>query len=87
MSYVQPLTPQWQTHPSEQHSVFNFIHFWSVTLVNTIKTTSFTPPSVIKLHLLFAHAFTCFGFLVNHLQKAHQLFKVNYHCMIHSYIK
>jgi hypothetical protein len=34
---------------------FDFIHFWSVTLVNTIKTTSFTPPSVIKLHLLFAH--------------------------------
>jgi hypothetical protein len=23
-----------------------------------LKTTSFTPPSVIKLHLLFAHAFT-----------------------------
>jgi hypothetical protein len=66
---------------------FNFIHFWSVTLVNTIKTTSFTAPSVIKLHLLFAHAFTCFGFLVNHLQKAHQLFKRNYHYMIHSYIK
>jgi hypothetical protein len=35
---------------------------------------------VIKLHLLFAHAFTCFGFLVNHLQKAHQLFKGN--CLI-----
>jgi hypothetical protein len=29
---------------------------------DTIKTTSFTPPSVIKLHLLYAHAFTCFGF-------------------------
>jgi hypothetical protein len=29
----------------------DFIHFWSVTLVSTIKTTSFTPPSVIKLHL------------------------------------
>jgi hypothetical protein len=43
--------------------------------------------SVIKLHLLFAHAFTCFGFLVNHLQKAHELFKGNYHYMIHSYIK
>jgi hypothetical protein len=27
-----------------------------------IKTTSFIPPSVIKLHLLSAHAFTCFGF-------------------------
>jgi hypothetical protein len=53
----------------------------------TIKTISFTPPSVIKLHLLFAHAFTCFGVLVNHLQKAHQLFKGNYHYMIHSYIK
>jgi hypothetical protein len=66
---------------------FNFIHFWSVTLVNTIKTTSFTPPNVIKLHLLFAHAFTYFGFLVNHLQKAHQLFKGNYNYMIHSYIK
>jgi hypothetical protein len=66
---------------------FDFIHFWSVTLVNTIKTTSFIPPSVIKLHLLFAHAFTCFGFLVNHLQKAHQLFKGNYHYTIHSYIK
>jgi hypothetical protein len=26
-------------------------------------------------------------FLVNHLQKAHQLFKGNYHYMIHSYIK
>jgi hypothetical protein len=52
-----------------------------------IKTTSFTPPSVIKLHLLFAHAFTRFGLLVNHLQKAHQLFKGNYHYMIHSYIK
>jgi hypothetical protein len=66
------------------HVFFDFIHFWSVTLVNTIKTTSFTPPSVIKLNLLFAHAFTCFGFLVNHLQKAHQLFKGNYHYMIHS---
>jgi hypothetical protein len=44
---------------------FEFIHFGSVTLVNTIKTTSFIPPSVIKLHLLFAHAFTCFGFLVD----------------------
>jgi hypothetical protein len=54
---------------------FNFIHFWSVTLVNTIKTTWLTPPSVIKLHLLFAHAFTCFGFLVNHLHKANQLSK------------
>jgi hypothetical protein len=53
----------------------------------SIKTTSFTPPSVIKLHLLFAHAFTCFGFLVNHLQKANQLFKGNYHYMIHIYIK
>jgi hypothetical protein len=30
---------------------FDFIHFWSVTLVSTIKTTSFTPPSVIKLYL------------------------------------
>jgi hypothetical protein len=66
---------------------FDFIHFWSVTLVNTINTTSFIPPSVIKFHLLFAHAFTCFGFLVNHLQKAHQLFKGNYHYMIHIYIK
>jgi hypothetical protein len=28
---------------------FDFIHFWSVTLVNTIKTTSFIPPSVINL--------------------------------------
>jgi hypothetical protein len=65
---------------------FDFIHFWSVTLVSTIKTTSFTPSSVIKLHFLFAHAFTCFGFLVNHLQKAHQLFKENYHYIIHSYI-
>jgi hypothetical protein len=46
--------------------VFDFIHFWSVILVNNIKTTSFTPPSVIKLHLLFAHAFTCFGLLVNY---------------------
>jgi hypothetical protein len=42
------------------NGVFDFIHFWSVTLVNTIKTTSFIPPSVIKLHLLFAHAFTWF---------------------------
>jgi hypothetical protein len=41
---------------------FDFIHFWSITLVNTFKTTSFTPPSVIKLHLLFAYAFTRFGF-------------------------
>jgi hypothetical protein len=54
---------------------------------STIKTTSFTPSSVIKLHLLFVHAFTCFGLLVNHLQKAHQLFKGNYHYMIHSYNK
>jgi hypothetical protein len=54
---------------------------------HTIKTTSFTPPNVIKLHLLFAHAFTCLGFLVSRLQKAHQLFKGNYHYMIHSYIK
>jgi hypothetical protein len=52
----------------EHGNELDFIHFWSVTLVNTIKTTSFTPPSVIKLHLLFAHAFICFGFLVNHLQ-------------------
>jgi hypothetical protein len=66
---------------------FDFIHFWSVTLVNTIKATSFTPPSVIKLYLLFVYAFTCFGFLVNHLQKAHQLCKGNYHYMIYSYIK
>jgi hypothetical protein len=35
--------------------LFDFIHFWSVTLVNTIKTTSFTPPSVIKLYLLFVY--------------------------------
>jgi hypothetical protein len=49
----------------------------------TIKTTSFTPPSVIKLYLLFVYAFTCFGFLVNRLQKAHQLCKGNYHYMIH----
>jgi hypothetical protein len=42
---------------------------------------------VIKLHLLFAHAFTCFGFLLNHLQKANQLFKGNYHYMIHIYIQ
>jgi hypothetical protein len=28
----------------------------SLKLKNGIKTTSFTPPSVIKLHLLFAHA-------------------------------
>jgi hypothetical protein len=42
---------------------------------------------MIKLHLLFVHAFTCFGFLVNHLQKAHQLFKGNYQYMIHSYIQ
>jgi hypothetical protein len=34
-------------------AVFDFIRFWSVTLVNTIKTTSFTPPSVIKFYLLF----------------------------------
>jgi hypothetical protein len=54
---------------------FDFIHFWSVTLINTIKTTSFTLTSAIKLHLLFAYAFKCFGFLVNHLQKAHQLCK------------
>jgi hypothetical protein len=47
-----------------------------------MKTTSFTPPSVIKLHLLFAHAFTCFGLLVNHLQKAHQLFKGKDECLI-----
>jgi hypothetical protein len=53
----------------------------------TFKTTSFTPPSVIKLHLLLAHAFTCFRFLVNHLQKANQLFKGNYHYTIHIYIK
>jgi hypothetical protein len=53
----------------------------------TIKATSFTPPSVIELHILFAYAFTCFSFLVNHLQKAHQLCKGNYHYMIHSYIK
>jgi hypothetical protein len=52
-----------------------------------IKTTSFTPPSVIKLYLLSVYAFTCFGFLVNHLQKVHQLCKGNYHYVIHSYIK
>jgi hypothetical protein len=56
-------------------------------IFNTIKTTSFTLPSVIKLHLLFAHAFTCFGFLVNLLQKAYQLFKGNYHYIIQSYIQ
>jgi hypothetical protein len=60
--------------------------FKTSPIENAIKTTSFTPSSVIKLHLLFAHAFTCFGFLVNHLQKAYQLFKGNYHYMIHSYI-
>jgi hypothetical protein len=67
--------------------VYDFIHFWSATLLNTIRTTSFTPPSVIKLYLLFVYAFTCFGFLVNHLQKGHQLCKGNYHYMIYSYIK
>jgi hypothetical protein len=53
-----------------------------VNLFKPIKTTSFIPPSVIKLRLLFAHAFTCFGFLVNRLQKAHQLVKacVNNKC-------
>jgi hypothetical protein len=30
-------------------------------MLSSIKTTAFTQPSVIKLHLLFAHAFTCFG--------------------------
>jgi hypothetical protein len=40
----------------------------------TIKTTSFIPPSVIKLHLLFAHAFTCFG-LCKPSSEGHQLFK------------
>jgi hypothetical protein len=54
---------------------FQFITL-SLDSTKSIKTTSFIPPSVIKLHLLFAHAFTCFGFLVNHLQKAHQLFKI-----------
>jgi hypothetical protein len=35
----------------------------------TIKTTSFNPPSVIKLYLLFVYAFTCFGFLVKKKKK------------------
>jgi hypothetical protein len=51
------------------------------------KPTSFTPPSVIKLYLFFVYAFTCFSFLVNHLQKAPQLCKGSYHYMIHNYIK
>jgi hypothetical protein len=59
----------------------------TVNWIISIKTTSFTPPSVIKLYLLFVYAFTYFGFLVNHLQKAHQLCKGNYHYMIYSYIK
>jgi hypothetical protein len=85
--YVSATEINWLMLFRGKNSFFDFIHFCSVTLVNTIKITSFIPPSVIKLYLLFAHAFTCFGFLVNHLQKAHQLFKGNYHYMIHSYIK
>jgi hypothetical protein len=66
---------------------FDFIHFWSVTLVNTIKIASFTPPSVIKLYLYVFILLYMFRFLANHLQKAHQHCKGNYHYMIHSYIK
>jgi hypothetical protein len=50
---------------------FDFIHFWSVTLVNTIKTTSFTLPSVIKLYL-YVYMPLHVSVLSNHLQKAYQ---------------
>jgi hypothetical protein len=63
--------------------VFYFIHFWSVTLVNTIKTTSFTPPSVTKLYLYVCIHLYMFRFLANHLQKAHQHCKGNYHYMMY----
>jgi hypothetical protein len=66
---------------------FDFIHIWSVTLVNTIKTTSFTSPSVIKLYLYVCIRLYMFRFLANHLQKAHQHCKGNYQYMIHKYIK
>jgi hypothetical protein len=60
------------TFVSTIERVVNFIHFWSVTLVNTIKTTSFTPPSVIKLYLYVCIRLYMFRFLANHLQKAYQ---------------
>jgi hypothetical protein len=63
---------------------FDFIHFWSVTLVNTIKTTSFTPPSVIKLYLYVCIRLYMFRFLGNHLQKAYKHCKENYHYMIYN---
>jgi hypothetical protein len=53
----------------------------------TIKTTSFTPPSVIKLYLYVCIRFYMFRFLANHLQKAYQHCKGNYHYMIYKYIK
>jgi hypothetical protein len=53
----------------------------------TIKTTSLTPPSVTKLYLYVCIGHYMFRFLANHLQKAHQHCKGNYHYMIHKYIK
>jgi hypothetical protein len=53
----------------------------NMTYFTTIKTTSFTPPSVIKLHLYVCIRLNMFRFLANHLQKAHQHFKGNHHYM------
>jgi predicted lipase len=49
--------------------------------------TSFIPPSVIKLYLYVCIRLYMFRFLANHLQKAYQHCKGNYHYMIHKYIK
>jgi hypothetical protein len=50
--------------------MFDFIHFWSVTLVNTIKTTSFTPPSVIKLYLYVCIRLYMFDVFIYHVMVA-----------------
>jgi hypothetical protein len=57
----------------------------SITII--IKTTSFTPPSVIKLYLYVCIRLYMIRFLANHLQKAYQHCKGNYHYMIYKYIK
>jgi hypothetical protein len=55
--------------------------------IDTIETTSFTPPSVIKLYLYVCIRLYMFRFLADHLQKANQHCKGNHHYMIYKYIK
>jgi hypothetical protein len=54
---------------------------------DAIKTTSFTPPNVIKLYLYVCIRLYMFRFLASHLQKAYQHCKGNHHYMIYKYVK